>query len=77
MSNIHQQIIKQASGVPKTAIILLAAVAAFGIFVIGFDSGQLESLVGGANGMHLNNGQLMWLHEFSHDVRHAAGFVCH
>ena len=77
MSYVHQQAVKQASSVPKIVIILLAAIAAFGIFVVGFDSGQLESLAAGPNGMHLNNGQLMWLHEFSHDIRHAAGYVCH
>lgn len=77
MSSVHQQISKQESSVPKIAIILLGAIAVFGVFIIGFDSGQLESLAAGPSGMHPSNDQLMWLHEFSHDVRHAAGFFCH
>ena len=79
MSNIHEQITKEASSIPKIAIGLLAAIALFGVFVTGFDTGQLEQALGITAPMNSdsNNPGLMWLHEFSHDARHAAGFMCH
>jgi putative cobalt transporter subunit CbtB len=78
MASIQQQIItKGASSVPKIAIGVLAAVAVLGVFVVGFDTGQLEQAFGISGGMNGNNPGIMWLHEFSHDARHAAGFMCH
>jgi len=44
----------------------------FGLFSVGFDQGQLFSLVEGKEAFDSN-----WLHEFVHDMRHAAGFPCH
>jgi hypothetical protein len=77
MYNINQQITKEVSNVPKIAIGLLAAIVIFGVFVIGFDTGQLEQAFGISAPMDSNNPGMMWLHEFSHDARHAAGFACH
>lgn len=49
-----------------------AALALLGLFVIGFDQGQIMSLVQGDLAYQTN-----LLHEFFHDARHAAGFPCH
>ena len=57
---------------PKLAMLILAAIAIISIYMVGYDQGQLFSLVQG-NGAYEN----MFLHEFTHDIRHAAGFPCH
>jgi uncharacterized membrane protein SpoIIM required for sporulation len=67
-----KQLIFAANDIPKLAVGILLGVAVFGIFAIGFDQGQLFSLVQG----HDAYGS-MWMHEFTHDTRHAAGFACH
>ena len=58
--------------VPKLAIGILAVIAIFSIYIVGYDEGQLFSLVQGSEAF-----DTMWLHEFTHDIRHAAGFPCH
>jgi uncharacterized membrane protein SpoIIM required for sporulation len=58
--------------VPKAAIGLLIFVLIFGLFIVGYDQGQLFSLVQGEQAYND-----LWVHEFSHDMRHAAGFPCH
>ena len=58
--------------VPKSALILLASVFALGLFVVGFDQGHIISLVYGESAF-LDQ----FLHELTHDMRHAAGFPCH
>ena len=58
--------------VPKLAIGILAVIAIFSIYIVGYDQGQLFSLVQGSEAF-----DTMWLHEFTHDIRHAAGFPCH
>jgi cobalt transporter subunit CbtB len=60
------------SNVPKIAIAVLAAVFALGLFAVGFDQGQLFSVAFGEQAF-----DQMWLHELTHDMRHAAGFPCH
>ena len=72
MSTINTQIAKGSEGVPKVAIGILLAVLLFGIFIVGYDQGQLFSLVQGKEAFNQ-----MWMHEFYHDMRHAAGFPCH
>jgi hypothetical protein len=72
MSTINTQIAKRSEGVPKVAIGILLAVLLFGIFIVGYDQGQLFSLVQGKEAFNQ-----MWMHEFYHDMRHAAGFPCH
>ena len=57
---------------PKLAMVILATIAIISVYVVGYDQGQLFSLVQG-NGAYEN----MFLHEFTHDIRHAAGFPCH
>ena len=58
--------------VPKLAIGILAVIAIFSIYIVGYDQGQLFSLVQGSEAF-----DTMWLHELTHDIRHAAGFPCH
>jgi hypothetical protein len=60
------------SSVPKLAIIALAAVFVLGLFVVGYDQGHLLAPVFGEQAF-----EQMWLHELTHDMRHAAGFPCH
>ena len=48
-----------------------------GMFVVGYDQGQMAQALLAPFGIHPNHGQLMLLHEFNHDLRHAAGFPCH
>lgn len=60
------------SGVPISAIILLAGIFAFGLFVVGYDQGQLFSVVMGEQAY-----EDLYIHELMHDLRHAAGFPCH
>jgi hypothetical protein len=63
---------KQIDRIPKIVIGILVGVLLFGMFIIGYDQGQLFSLVQGQKAF-----DDMWMHEFYHDLRHAAGFPCH
>lgn len=56
----------------KMTIGFLAAIAVLGIFVVGYDQGQTFSIVQGSEAF-----ETKYLHEFTHDIRHAAGFPCH
>jgi len=58
--------------VPIYAIILLAVIFVFGLFVVGYDQGHLFSLIIGETAF-----EELYLHELTHDMRHAAGFPCH
>ncbi|MFB5630116.1 MAG: CbtB domain-containing protein [Nitrosopumilaceae archaeon] len=60
------------SGIPVFAIILLAGIFAFGLFVVGYDQGHLFSVIIGEVAF-----DELYLHELTHDMRHAAGFPCH
>jgi putative cobalt transporter subunit CbtB len=70
--SILKQITKESSNVPRIAVGILVAILLFTMFMVGFDQGQLFSLVQGQKAF---DGK--WIHEFSHDMRHAAGFPCH
>ena len=59
-------------GIPLFAAAILIAIAGIGIFAIGFDQGHIFSIVFGQQAF----GDL-YLHELTHDMRHAAGFPCH
>ena len=72
MTNILQQLTKSSHGIPKLAVGILLVLFGVGFFGMGLDQGQLFSLVEGQNAY----GD-MYLHEFSHDMRHASGFPCH
>ena len=60
------------SSVSKIAIVILALVFGFGLFVVGFDQGHIFSLIMGEQAF-----DEMFIHELTHDMRHAAGFPCH
>ena len=72
MSYVNTQIVKESSGLPKIAVGILLAILLFGMFIVGYDQGQLFSLVEGQKAF-----DDLWMHEFYHDLRHAAGFPCH
>jgi hypothetical protein len=57
---------------PSVAVGFLIAVLVFTMFIVGYDQGQLFSVVEGQNAFDTK-----WIHEFTHDMRHAAGFPCH
>ena len=59
-------------GVSKIAVIVLALVFTLGLFVVGFDQGHIFSIVIGEEAF-----DNMFIHELTHDLRHAAGFPCH
>jgi uncharacterized membrane protein len=77
MSVIIKQITKESNDVSKIAVGVLLGILTFGIFVVGYDQGQLAQDLFVPMGIHLNHTQLMMIHEFNHDLRHAAGFPCH
>ena len=60
------------SSVSKIAIVTLALIFGFGLFVVGFDQGHIFSVVMGEQAF-----DEMLIHELNHDMRHAAGFPCH
>jgi|TARA_B100001013_G_C24468373_1_gene386393 cobalt transporter subunit CbtB len=60
------------STVPKLAIAVLAVIFGMGLFVVGFDQGHIFSTVMGESAF-----DEMFIHELTHDLRHAAGFPCH
>lgn len=64
--------VMNSDNVPKLAIGILAVIAIFSIYIVGYDQGQLFSMVQGSEAF-----DTMWLHEYTHDIRHAAGFPCH
>ena len=63
--------IKQV-GIPKLGIAILAIIFGVGLFVVGFDQGHIFSIVMGETAF-----DEMFIHELTHDLRHAAGFPCH
>jgi hypothetical protein len=67
----HQTTITTSS-VSKIAIVTLALIFGFGLFVVGFDQGHIFSVVLGEQAF-----DEMFIHELTHDMRHAAGFPCH
>ena len=67
-----RQVSVSRSKVSKLAIIALGIIFAAGLFVVGFDQGHIFSLVYGEQAF-----DDMYIHELTHDMRHAAGFPCH
>lgn len=65
-------IILSKSEVPIFAILLLAVIFATGLFVVGYDQGHIFSVVLGEQAY-----DDLYIHELTHDMRHAAGFPCH
>jgi len=71
MSTI-KQIPKAKIGLPKVAIGLLLGITLIRLFIVGYDQGHLFSIAQGNQAF-----EDLWMHEFYHDMRHAAGFPCH
>ncbi|MGD8300392.1 MAG: CbtB domain-containing protein [Nitrosopumilaceae archaeon] len=67
-----RQINVSKNGVPTIAIIALAIIFAAGLFVVGFDQGHIFSVAFGEQAY-----EDLYIHELTHDLRHAAGFPCH
>ena len=67
----NQSTIKK-SEIPKIGVIALAIVFTLGLFIVGFDQGHIFSVVIGEQAF-----DNMFIHELTHDLRHAAGFPCH
>lgn len=70
--SFSKEITISKSSIPKIALVALAAIFALGVFEVGFDQGQLFSIVFGEQAY-----ADMYIHELTHDMRHAAGFPCH
>ena len=58
--------------VPKAALAILASIFIIGLFIVGFDQGHIFSIIYGESSF-----TEQFLHELTHDMRHAAGFPCH
>ena len=72
MSSLPSQIAKTDSQIPIFAIAVLGLVFVFGLFVVGYDQGHILSIVFGEQAF-----EDLYIHELTHDMRHAAGFPCH
>lgn len=60
------------SNIPVFAIALLSVVFVVGLFVVGYDQGHIFSIILGDQAY-----EDLYIHELTHDMRHAAGFPCH
>ena len=70
--SILVQATKFVQAVPKSVLAILVTISMIGFFVVGFDQGHLFSLIHGESSF-----TEQFLHELTHDMRHAAGFPCH
>jgi len=70
--SIMVQATKFVQTVPKSVLAILVTISMIGFFVVGFDQGHLFSLIHGESSF-----TEQFLHELTHDMRHAAGFPCH
>ncbi len=67
-----KEIVVSKPSVPIFAVAILAIIFAFGLFLVGYDQGHLFSIIQGAEAF-----DDLFIHELTHDMRHAAGFPCH
>ena len=67
-----EQITRTVGKPPILAVALLAVVFAFGLFIVGYDQGHIFSVI-----QDVNAYEELYIHELTHDMRHAAGFPCH
>ena len=72
----NRELTQEPSGIPKRAVGILLIILAFGIFIVGFDQGEVLGISVPDDGSGDAAGT-NWSHEFYHDMRHAAGFPCH
>jgi len=63
-----RQVSVSKNDVPIFAIIALAIIFAVGLFVVGYDQSVILGESAYAD---------LYIHELTHDMRHAAGFPCH
>ena len=70
--SILLQATKFVQTVPKSVLAILVTISMIGFFVVGFDQGHIFSLIYGESSF-----AEQFLHELTHDMRHAAGFPCH
>jgi len=66
------QLTRESGRIPKISVGILISVMLFGLFIVGYDQGHLFSMAQGESAY-----EEKWMHEFYHDMRHAAGFPCH
>ncbi len=71
MSESRQVNVEQR-GVSKVAFVVLGLVSIVALFMVAFDQGHTFSLVYGDQAF-----VDQYLHELTHDIRHASGFPCH
>ncbi|MGH9992263.1 MAG: CbtB domain-containing protein [Nitrososphaera sp.] len=69
---MSKKITREVVKVPKIAVGILLGILVFGMFVVGYDQGHLFGIAQGEQAY-----EDLWMHEFYHDMRHAAGFPCH
>ncbi len=67
-----KEVVVSKPHVPIFAVVILAVIFAFGLFFVGYDQGHLFSIIQGAEAF-----DDLFIHELTHDMRHAAGFPCH
>ncbi len=67
-----KEVVVSKQRVPIFAVAILAVIFAFGLFFVGYDQGHLFSIIQGAEAF-----DDLFIHELTHDMRHAAGFPCH
>ena len=67
-----RQINATKKGIPVVALVALIVIFATGLFVVGFDQGHIFSIALGEQAF-----EDLYIHELTHDMRHAAGFPCH
>ena len=60
------------NNISKITIVVLGLVFGLVLFIVGFDQGHIFSIVMGEQAF-----DEMFIHELTHDMRHAAGFPCH
>ena len=70
--SILVQATKFVQTVPKSVLAILVTISIVGFFAVGFDQGHIFSLIYGESSF-----AEQFLHELTHDMRHAAGFPCH
>lgn len=77
MSEVNsKRLTQELASVPKRAVGILLVILTFGVFIVGFDQGEVLGFTVPADGSGDAPGT-NWTHEFYHDMRHAAGFPCH
>ena len=70
--SLPKEITISKSSIPIYSVAVLAFIFAFGLFIVGYDQGHLFSLAMGEQAF-----EDLYIHELTHDMRHAAGFPCH